>query len=175
MRATGFATCAEKDEVAALDCRVPPETNDYLLSHLGVTAVTSFAAPYGETGWNSYAASRLLIGRGVTSGIVVSAANVSDWFNLPVFAVAAGQTANEFNAGMDNARSRSGWCIFMFHSLLPTSANWYAGVPVADATASAAYALSFGDVWMDSMTAIGAYARAQQMFERLTPDGNTWA
>jgi peptidoglycan/xylan/chitin deacetylase (PgdA/CDA1 family) len=149
------------------------ETTLYLISHLGVPAVYSFAAPYGDTGWNTYAAPRLLLGRGVSSG-VVPAAGVNDWYNLPVFAVTEGQTAAELNAGIDTARSRGAWSIFMFHSLLPTNNNWYAGVQMADVAASAAYALSFEDVWMDSMIAIGAYARAKQMFEKLTPTANTW-
>jgi peptidoglycan/xylan/chitin deacetylase (PgdA/CDA1 family) len=149
------------------------QTTAYITSHLGVTAVYSFAAPYGDTGWNPYAAPRFLLGRGVASGIV-PAAGVSDWYNLPVFAVAAGQTATDFDAGIDMARARGAWSIFLFHSLLPTTQNWYAGVQIADVTAGAAYAQSFGDVWLDSMLAIGAYARAKQMFEKLTPNANTW-
>lgn len=149
------------------------ETTAYITSHLGVPAVYSFASPYGDTGWNSYAASRFLVGRGVSSGIV-PASGVSDWYNLPVFAVTAGQTATDFNAGIDNARARGAWSIFLFHSLLPTDANLYAGVQMADVTASAAYGSTLGDVWMDTITAIGAYVRAKRMFEKLSPAENVW-
>jgi hypothetical protein len=62
----------------------------------------------------------------------------------------------------------------MFHSILPTANNWYAGVEMADIATSIAYVLSLGDVWVDTMGEIGAYARAQQMFEALTPADGTW-
>jgi len=145
----------------------------YIVSHLGGSAVYSFAAPFGDSGWIAFAAPRFLLGRGVMSGLV-AASGVSDWYNLPVFQVAAGQTATDFNAGIDSARSQGRWSIFVYHSILPTTNNWYAGVEIADITASLAYAKSLGDVWVDSFTAVGAYARAQQMFEKVTPDGNTW-
>ena len=102
-------------------------------------AVYSFAAPFGDTGWNTYAAPRFLVGRGVMSGMVPPTGQ-SDWYNLPVFQVAAGQTATEFDAGIDDARSQGRWCIFMFHSILPTTNNWFAGVDIAGITASITYA-----------------------------------
>jgi peptidoglycan/xylan/chitin deacetylase (PgdA/CDA1 family) len=148
-------------------------TTTYIISHFGVTAVYSFAAPFGDTGWNTYAAPRFLVGRGVMSGMVPPSGQ-ADWYNLPVFQVAAGQTATEFDAGIDSARSQGRWSIFMFHSILPTTNNWFAGVDIAGITASIAYAASLGDVWMDTFTEVGAYARAQQMFEGLTPSTNTW-
>jgi hypothetical protein len=148
-------------------------TTAYLTSHLGAPAVYSFAAPYGDTGWNPFAKPHFLLGRGVSSG-VVPATGVNDWYNLPVFAVTEGQTAAAFNAGIDTARTHGAWVIFLYHSLLPTAANWYAGEKIADVTAAAAYALAFGDVWMDSMSAVGAYVRAKQVFEKVTPVGNVW-
>jgi len=145
----------------------------YIVSHLGVKAVYAFVAPFGDTGWNTYAAPRFLIGRGVMSGLV-AASGVSDWYNLPVFQVAAGQTAKDFNAGIDSARSQGRWSIFMYHSIRPSTNDWFAGVEIAGITASLEYAKSLGDVWVDTMTAVGAYARAQQMFETVTPAANTW-
>jgi peptidoglycan/xylan/chitin deacetylase (PgdA/CDA1 family) len=149
------------------------QTSTYITTHLGVEAVYSFAAPFGDAGWNVYAAPLFLAGRGVMSGMV-PATGVSDWYNLPCFAVAAGQTATEFNAGIDNSRSQSRWTIFLFHSILSTTNNWYAGVQIADVTASLAYAQSLGDVWLDTFTVVAAYARAEQMFEKLSPSANTW-
>jgi hypothetical protein len=149
------------------------QATTYITSHFGVGAVYSFAAPFGETGWNTYAAPRFLVGRGVMNGMV-PASGVADWYNLPVFPVAAGQTATQFDTWIDGARSQGRWGIFMVHSLLPTTSNWYAGVETADLTASMTYAKSFGDVWVDGMMEVGAYARAQQMLEGLTPSGNNW-
>jgi hypothetical protein len=62
----------------------------------------------------------------------------------------------------------------MFHSILPTTNNWFAGVDISGITASLAYAQTLGDVWLDTFVKVGAYARAKQMFEALTPSGNTW-
>jgi peptidoglycan/xylan/chitin deacetylase (PgdA/CDA1 family) len=149
------------------------QTTAYIFEHLGVQAVYTFAAPYGDTGWNQYAADRFLLGRGVQSGWV-KPSGAADWYNLPVFSVTTGMNATDFNKVIDFAREDGHWTIFLFHSLLPTSANWYAGVQISDITTSAEYAKAFGDILMDTMLKVGAYSRAQQMFEKLTPDGNTW-
>jgi peptidoglycan/xylan/chitin deacetylase (PgdA/CDA1 family) len=149
------------------------KTTTYITTHFGVPAVYSFASPFGDSGWNTYAAPRLLAGRGVSGGLV-PASGQSDWYNLPVIAVSAGQTAKDFDASIDSAHSQGRWGIFLIHSLLPTSNNWYAGVEISDITASIGYAQSLGDVWIDSFVEVSAYARAQQMFEKLTPAENTW-
>jgi hypothetical protein len=146
----------------------------YITSRLGAKAVFSFASPFGDSGWSAYARPRMLLGRGVMSGTVAASAT-TDWYNLPVFQVAAGQTAADFNAGIDAARTQGRWSIFMFHSITPSSTNWFAGVGIADVTTSLAHAKSLGDVWVDTLVAVGAYARAQQTFEAVTPTGNTWA
>jgi len=149
------------------------QATTYIVAHLGVPAVYSFAAPFGDTGWNPVAAPRFLIGRGVFSG-TVPPSGVSDWYNLPTFAVSAGQTATDFNGWIDSARSQGNWGIFLFHSILPTANNWVAGVQITDITASVAHARGFGDVWIDRMDEIGAYVRAQQVFQTVTPIANTW-
>jgi peptidoglycan/xylan/chitin deacetylase (PgdA/CDA1 family) len=149
------------------------KASTYITTHFGVPDVYTFAAPYGETGWNTYAAPRFLVGRGVMGGFVPTT-GVVDWYNLPVIAVAAGQVAANFNTAIDTARSQGRWGIFMVHSILPTSNNWYAGVEIADITASIAHAQSLGDVWIDTFVDVGAYARAKQMFDALTPNNNTW-
>jgi hypothetical protein len=99
---------------------------------------------------------------------------VSDWYNLPTFAVSAGQTATDFNGWIDAVRSQGNWGIFLFHSILPTANNWVAGVQITDITASVAHAKGFGDVWIDRMDEVGAYVRAQQVFQTVTPIANTW-
>ena len=47
--------------------------------------------------------------------------------------------------------------IFLFHSLLPTDQNWYAGVELASVTDSIAHAQSLSDVWLDSVARVGVY------------------
>ena len=98
----------------------------------------------------------------------------SDWYNLPVYAVTEGQRAGAFNSSIDGARRQGSWLIFLFHTLLPTSNSWYAGVDIGELTASVDHAKAAGDVWIDTITEVGAYLRAQGMFEQLTPADNTW-
>lgn len=165
-----LSNCTNKvgDQNAELD-----QANSYFATRLGVTVTYTFASPCGDAGWTSYAAPRFLVGRGVISGLV-SATGVTDWYNLPVFQVAEGQTAIEFNASIDSARSQGKWDIFMFHSIRPTTNDWFAGVEMSGITESLVYARSVGDVWLDTFVEVGAYARAKQMFEALTPSNNTW-
>ena len=149
------------------------DTTAYIIEHFEVPAVLSFASPYGDTGWNRTAASRFLVGRGVSSGSV-SPSGASDWYHLPVFAVAAGQTAEDFDAAIEDAHAEGRWRIFLYHSILPTSDNWYAGVEMTDIAASIDYAQGLGDVWIERIGVVGAHVRAQQMFKATTPSDNTW-
>ncbi len=145
----------------------------YIIEHFAVPAVYSFAAPYGDRSWNDYAESRFLAGRGVNSGLVPTT-GPTDWYNLPCIPVSEGQTAEDFNASIDNAQSQGRWGIFMFHTILPTSNDWYAGVEIANITDSIDHAESLGDVWVDSMGAIAAYLRGQLLLEAAPLDGDTW-
>lgn len=149
------------------------EATAYIIDHFGVPAVLSFASPFGDSGWNEYAVPRFLVARGVQSGLV-PATGVSNWHNLPIMGVSEGQTAEDFDAAIDNAHSQGRWGIFLFHSILPTSNNWYAGVEIADIVASIDYALGLEDVWIERIGVVGAYARAQQMLEAVTPSDNRW-
>ena len=149
------------------------DATEYIIEHFGVPAVLSFASPFGDSGWNEYAAPRFLVGRGVVSGFVAPT-GASNWHNLPVIAVNAGETADDFTAAIDNAYSQGRWGIFMFHSILPTSNNWYAGVEMTDIAASIDYAQGLDAVWIERMGVVGAYVRAQQMFEAVTPSDHVW-
>jgi hypothetical protein len=88
--------------------------------------------------------------------------------------VTEGQTASEFNASIDRARSDGTWAIFLFHSIRPTSNDWYAGVDITEIEASVEHVKSLGNVWVDTMGEIGTYVRALEMFEALTMNGGTW-
>jgi hypothetical protein len=57
----------------------------------------------------------------------------------------------------------------MFHSLLPTSYNWYAGVDVKTVTGTIEYAKSRSDVWIDSLVNVGAYWLGQKAILAAAP------
>jgi hypothetical protein len=149
----------------------------YLTTKLGQSGVWTFAHPFGDNGYKPYMPDRFILARGVGSG-VITASGSTDPFNLPVIAAGGGEAASVFNGRIDTARAQSGWIIFLFHSILPTSNNWYAGVDIASVTGSMAYAKAFGDVWLDSVVNIGAYWLGQRAFLAKTPvataDSTTW-
>jgi hypothetical protein len=126
------------------------------------------ASPFGDNGWVVPARSRFLINRGVAGGTVGPRDN-TDPFNLPTKAAVGGENASAFSTAIDSARSGGRWVIFLFHSILPTSQNWYAGVDIASITGSITHGKSLGDVWIDTVVSIGAYWRAQKMLAAVTP------
>jgi peptidoglycan/xylan/chitin deacetylase (PgdA/CDA1 family) len=134
----------------------------YITAHYPQSAVWTMASPFGDNGWNSPARTRVFLNRGVQSGMIAPY-DASDPFNLPVHAVVTGETAARFNDVTDRARSAGKWVIFLFHTITPTEANWYAPVAIADVVAGMQHARSLGDVWVDTVANVGAYWRGQQI------------
>ena len=143
------------------------QCSSYIKDHYGQT-VWTMASPFGDNDWNDPASSRFLLNRGVGGGTIAPRDN-SDPFNLPCFAANGGEAAAPFSGAIDNARTGGRWVIFLFHSILPTSQNWYAGVEISSITTSIAHGKSLGDVWIDTVVKIGAYWRGQKLFSTLTP------
>ena len=110
--------------------------------------------PYGDRGYDSVAATRFLLNRGVQEGQIAPHGD-EDIYNLPVHNPKTGESSSTFNSFIDLARSSDRWQVFMFHSLQPGSG--ITPVDVADVIASVDHAKSMGDVWIDSMVNIGAY------------------
>jgi peptidoglycan/xylan/chitin deacetylase (PgdA/CDA1 family) len=151
---------------------LPPELDQcssYIPQHTGQKDVWTGASPFGDTGYDADAQSRFLVYRGVGGGMV-GPSDASDPFNLPIHLAASGETAQSFNGFTDSARSSGKWIIFLVHTILPTTANWYNPVEITDVTASMTHAKSLGDVWVDSVVDIGAYWRGQKMVSAATPN-----
>lgn len=132
---------------------------DHIKQAFGVSNVWTTVAPYGDTGYDSIAKTRFFLNRGVWSGQIAPNDN-TDPYNLPVHAVAAGETAGTFNSYIDSAHAAGNWQILLFHSL--GGDNGYASVNVADVLASIHHAQSMGDVWIDRMVNVGAYWAGQK-------------
>ena len=145
------------------------DTNNYIRSKIGQAAVWTAAYPFGDTDYRSAAASRFFIGRGVPGGMVAPGAG-SDALNLPIIGFPGGDSLVTFNNAVDNALSQGQWMIYLFHSLLPTTQNWFAGEDIGVVTGNMAYAKSFGTVWLDSVVNIGAYWRGQQLLQAAVPN-----
>jgi hypothetical protein len=120
------------------------------------------AYPYGDTAWKPLAASRFILARGVGPGMIAPL-DGTDPYVLPTFAATGVETSATFISQLDSASSSGKWVIFLFHSLLPTTYNWYAGVDISTVTDSIADAKSKGALWLDSVVDVGSYWLAQKL------------
>lgn len=149
----------------------------YIETRLGTPAVWTLAYPFGDLGYEPFAPPRFFLARGVSPGTIAPKDN-TDPFNLPIMAASGGEPASVFNGNIDTALAQGRWLIFLFHSILPTTQNWVAGVDITSITGSIDHAKAFGNVWIDSVVNIGAYWRAQKVFSALTPttsgSSTTW-
>jgi peptidoglycan/xylan/chitin deacetylase (PgdA/CDA1 family) len=142
------------------------QCTSYITQHYPQKQVWTGASPFGDTGYDTAAQSRFALYRGVGGGMIAPN-DTTDAFNLPIHLAAAGETATAFNSFTDTARSSGKWIIFLIHTILPTTANWYAPVDIANVTGSMSHAKGLPDVWTDTVVKIGAYWRAQKMFSTL--------
>jgi peptidoglycan/xylan/chitin deacetylase (PgdA/CDA1 family) len=149
----------------------------YIGTRLAQGAVWTFAYPYGDGGYAQYAPSRFLLARGVQSGMIAHD-GATDPFRLPAIAAAGGEAGSVFSGHIDSAVTQSRWVIFLFHTVLPTSQNWGAGVDIASISQSVEHARSLGNVWVDSVANIGAYLLGQRAFAAATltteGDSSSW-
>ena len=149
----------------------------YITAHYPQTAVWTMASPFGDNGWNGPARTQVFLNRGVQRGMIAPG-GATDPFNLPVYPVVTGENAARFNEATDRARAAGRWVIFLFHTITPTAANWYAPVAVADVVAAMQHARSLGDVWVDTVANVGAYWRGQQILAAATSSASgpatTW-
>jgi peptidoglycan/xylan/chitin deacetylase (PgdA/CDA1 family) len=141
---------------------------DYITNTISHQPVWSFAAPYGDRGWASYAAKYYFVNRGVNYGMVAPK-DFTDPMNLPVFMANGGESEKALDDEIDMARSAGKWRIFLFHSLLPTSQNWYAGVDVANVTGSMYHARAAKDTWIDVLYKVAAYWMGQKILSQAEP------
>ena len=153
------------------------ECSAYIEDNLDGPAVLTMAYPFGDGGWSADAKERFLLARGTGGGMISFTGN-TDPFNLPTFAASGGEAAGPFSGAIDDARDGGAWVTFLFHSLLPTDQNWYAGVEVASVTGSIEHAKSAGDVWIDTVASVGAYWLGGKAVAAASPSpvgsGMTW-
>lgn len=140
----------------------------YITSHFGQADVWTMASPFGDTGWDTYAQHFYFLNRGVGSG-TIGPNDSTDAFNLPIYLAAGGETTAALSGIVDSAETGGRWRIFLFHSLLPTTATWYAPVDVSHVTGSIEHARILGDVWIDTMVKVGAYWMGQKVVTAVTP------
>jgi peptidoglycan/xylan/chitin deacetylase (PgdA/CDA1 family) len=141
---------------------------DYITKTISHRPVWSFAAPYGDRGWVLYAADFYFVNRGVAYG-TIAPMDSTDPMNLPVYMANGGETEKVLNAEIDAARSGGKWLIFLFHSLLPTSQNWYAGVDIENVTGSMVHTRAAKDTWIGALYKVAAYWMGQKILSQTAP------
>ncbi len=160
---------------ATADLEVDSDTS-YITQNHGA-GVSTMAYPFGDMNWAPFAHKRFFLARGIHSGMVAPN-DASDPFDLPCVGAAGGEAAAVFNGSVDRARSEGKWVIFLFHSLLPSQYNWFAGVDLTSVTGTIEYAKSAKDVWIDSLVNVGAYWLGQKAVMAAAPastgSGLTW-
>jgi peptidoglycan/xylan/chitin deacetylase (PgdA/CDA1 family) len=180
---------AHHDHVSELAARYPglstaeaaarelDDCDDAIAVVTGQSAVWTFAYPYGDREWKRYLGGRYLFARTVNDGAVRPEQDL-DPLALPSYTVQAGDTKAVFEAKIDEAVAEKSWRTLLFHALLPTDQNWYAGVPAADVVASLEYGKALGTVWLDSVVNVGCYWMGARLLRQapVSKDGSlTWS
>ena len=160
---TGCSTGSSASLASELD-----DCTSYVTGHFGQAAVWTAASPYGDTGYDLPDADRFFLNRGVSGGSIAPG-DGTDPFNLPCHAAVSGETVDGFNSAIDTAHTSGRWLIMLIHTLMPSTANWYAPIDISVVSGSVSHAQGLGDVWIDSLVKVGAYWRAQKAVSATTP------
>lgn len=144
-----------------------------LAQKFGVRTWT-MAAPYGDVAYARFAEPRFLLNRGVGSGLI-GVNDATDPFNTPCFIPSEKAPAEAFHAQLQEARKCGKWNVVLVHGFVGGTDGAYQPVEFEQFAAAVAHAKSAGDVWIDTMVAIGAYWRGQKAFSnaKLTTHGAT--
>lgn len=146
----------------------------YITEHTRQRIVPTMASPFGDANWDAIAKQRVFLHRDVFQGLVAPN-DSTDPFHLPCFMAGAPEFGgiddqqSTFDGLIDASRATDTWLIFLFHTILPTTNNWFGPVDIGAITGSMQHGKSLRDVWIDTMLEIGAYWRAQKLFSQLTP------
>ena len=144
------------------------QATSFITQRYPQSAVWTGASPYGDGGYDSTAASRFFLYRGVGGGSI-GPNDGTDPFHLPCHMAASGETAAGFNAATDAAQAAGRWQIFLIHTITPTPNIWFNPVNIADVTGAMNHAKLLGNVWVDTVANIGAYWRGQKILASTTP------
>jgi hypothetical protein len=168
----GWGAFEGSDDAEIDDCQTHLETT------YDIPYVYSMAAPMGDPGWQTPASTRFLANRGVNDNPAgVKPNDATSPFNLPCHIANQGETAvGGFNTITDDVEANGKWRIILNHSLSPgatttnqgTSPDGYHPVDPAEVVAAMTYARDKGDVWVDALTTIAAYWRAQKAISSVT-------
>jgi hypothetical protein len=137
----------------------------FITQQFGVTP-WSMAAPNGAGVYTSLSKGRFFINRGVGNGLIGPGDN-SDPFTLPTFIPPQGASASAFNSEVDSARAAGKWKTMCIHGFTGDGSA-YQPVPLDQFIESVKHAKSTGDMWLDTITNVGAYWLGEKAFSAAT-------
>ena len=126
----------------------------------------SLAAPNGAAVYSTLTKGKFFINRGVGNGLIGPGDN-SDPFTLPTYIPPTGASTAAFNTQVDSARSEGKWRTMCIHGFTGDGAA-YQPVPVDQFIESVKHAKSTGDMWLDTITNVGAYWLGEKAFGSAT-------
>lgn len=144
--------------------------NAFIESKLGARDVYTFAYPFVDQrgGYKRVAESDFLLARAGKGGLV-GASTTPDWYSMDARFIepSRGETLTDYDGWIDEAVHDSKWLVLVFHSILPE--QWYEGIPKETLGGIVDHAKAADDLWIDTFVDVGAYLRAERMFEGLKP------
>jgi peptidoglycan/xylan/chitin deacetylase (PgdA/CDA1 family) len=144
--------------------------NRFIETRLGAQDVYTFAYPFVDQrgGYKRAAQSEFLLARAGKGGLVGSE-TTPDWYSMDARFIepSRGQTEKDWNAWIDEADSEKKWLVLVFHSILPE--QWFEGIPRSALESIVDHAKASDDLWIDTFVNVGAYLRAERMFEAEHP------
>ena len=153
--------------------------NRFIETRLGAPDVYTFAYPFVDEhgGYKRAAEADFLLARAGAGGLV-GAETTPDWYSMDARFIepTRGQTEKDWNGWIDEADSKKKWLVLVFHSILPE--QWCEGIPRSALESIVEHAKASNDLWIDTFVNVGAYLRAERMFEAARPRaqarGFTW-
>ncbi len=148
------------------------DNTTFIMSKAGVTGVYTFASPYGDNGWVDGASQRFLVARGVSDpngGVLPN--DSSNPYTLPCHITNPDEKAvGGLNNISDDVRAKGSWRTVLMHSVDPTiNDGGYQPIQLVEALGTMNYTKSLGDVWADTVVAIGSYWRGQKALSTVQP------
>ncbi|HEX2673752.1 MAG TPA: polysaccharide deacetylase family protein [Polyangiaceae bacterium] len=149
------------------------DNTTFLMGKAGVTGVYSFASPFGDINWTEAASKRFLLTRGVSDGSILPNDGTNP-MSLPCH-VSNGNPGGEtaiggFNVVSDDVRAKGSWRTILMHNVDPDINDYgYNPVKFSEVVDAMTYTKNLGDVWADTVTAIGSYWRAQKTLSVVKP------
>lgn len=149
----------------------------YIEQNIGVSPLT-MAAPYGDSSYSNPAMSRFLLNRGVSGGSIAPLAN-ANVYSLPTFTPPENADKIALDSGISTALSQGNWQTLLIHGFADFPDSSYLPISLDGFVAHVEELRDSGDVWIDTMLAVGSYFIGQKLLSEATPtvdgDESTWA